>query len=271
MKPNRCGLQLTCYHAFDDDRKQLEIPCDTPSGGSGIVRHAWTERDLKRSAGISRQRGFRVSPRRHDDWHRTNTDTPRMSPLFGNADNVHYVKLIRRYRSEEPCGHRRPCPISVDAGLRLDRCGSAFRKHCVARMLAPDPPSGQVRHNWQHVTLCNHMSTESTHGGKLQFATKSGSRQDAHPVPGGRLQFRGVRPRTDARRPRDRGTPLRVLAVPPASRHERILWRTRFYRAFPGQGRRHAVYAKLAGLHQLRNRIAHHEPIHRGMSFPAGC
>jgi hypothetical protein len=47
-----------------------------------------------------------------------------------------------------------------------------------------------------------------------------------------------------------------------ASRYERTLWRTRLYRAFPGQGRRQPVYARLAGLHQLRNRIAHHEPIH---------
>jgi hypothetical protein len=47
-----------------------------------------------------------------------------------------------------------------------------------------------------------------------------------------------------------------------ASRYERTLWRTRLYRAFPGQGRRQAVYTKLAGTHQLRNRIAHHEPIH---------
>jgi hypothetical protein len=44
-----------------------------------------------------------------------------------------------------------------------------------------------------------------------------------------------------------------------ASRYERTLWRTRLYLAFPGQGRRQPVYAKLAGLHQLRNRIAHHE------------
>jgi hypothetical protein len=47
-----------------------------------------------------------------------------------------------------------------------------------------------------------------------------------------------------------------------ASRYERTLWRTRLYHAFPGQGRRQAVYTKLAGIHQLRNRIAHHEPIH---------
>jgi hypothetical protein len=47
-----------------------------------------------------------------------------------------------------------------------------------------------------------------------------------------------------------------------ASRYERTLWRTRLYRAFPGQGRRQAVYAKFAGLHQLRNRVAHHEPVH---------
>lgn len=47
-----------------------------------------------------------------------------------------------------------------------------------------------------------------------------------------------------------------------ASRYERTLWRTCLYKAFPGQGRRSAVSDKLSGLHQLRNRIAHHEPVH---------
>jgi hypothetical protein len=47
-----------------------------------------------------------------------------------------------------------------------------------------------------------------------------------------------------------------------ASRYERTLWRTSIYRAFPGQGRRQPVHARLADLHQLRNRIAHHEPVH---------
>lgn len=47
-----------------------------------------------------------------------------------------------------------------------------------------------------------------------------------------------------------------------ASRYERTLWRTCLHKAFPGQGRRRAVSDKLAGLHQLRNRIAHHEPVH---------
>ncbi len=47
-----------------------------------------------------------------------------------------------------------------------------------------------------------------------------------------------------------------------AIRYERSLWRTCLHRAFPGQGRRKAVHAKLAALHELRNRIAHHEPIH---------
>jgi len=47
-----------------------------------------------------------------------------------------------------------------------------------------------------------------------------------------------------------------------ASRYERTFWRTGLYWAFPGQGRRQAVYTRLAGIHQLRNRIAHHEPIH---------
>jgi hypothetical protein len=47
-----------------------------------------------------------------------------------------------------------------------------------------------------------------------------------------------------------------------ASRYERTLWRTSLYRAFPGQGRRRAIYTKLAALHLLRNRVAHHEPVH---------
>ncbi len=47
-----------------------------------------------------------------------------------------------------------------------------------------------------------------------------------------------------------------------AARYERSLWRTCLHSAFPGQGRRKAVHAKLAALHELRNRVAHHEPIH---------
>ncbi|MBO0805086.1 MAG: hypothetical protein J2P25_18675 [Nocardiopsaceae bacterium] len=65
-------------------------------------------------------------------------------------------------------------------------------------------------------------------------------------------------------------TPGRVIAEIPigfwryllASRYERTLWRTCLYRSFPGQGRRRAVHDKLARIHRLRNRIAHHEPIH---------
>jgi hypothetical protein len=47
-----------------------------------------------------------------------------------------------------------------------------------------------------------------------------------------------------------------------AGRYERSLWRTCLYEAFPGQGRRRMVFERLSGLHQLRNRIAHHEPVH---------
>jgi len=47
-----------------------------------------------------------------------------------------------------------------------------------------------------------------------------------------------------------------------AIRYERSLWRTCLHRAFPGEGSRKAVHAKMAVLHELRNRIAHHEPIH---------
>jgi Abi-like protein. len=47
-----------------------------------------------------------------------------------------------------------------------------------------------------------------------------------------------------------------------ASRYERTLWRTCLHRAFPGQGLRRAVHNAVADLHVLRNRIAHHEPVH---------
>ncbi|HEX3731859.1 MAG TPA: hypothetical protein VHU91_02915 [Mycobacteriales bacterium] len=47
-----------------------------------------------------------------------------------------------------------------------------------------------------------------------------------------------------------------------AKRYERSLWRECLYRAFPGQGKRKVVHAKLAALHELRNRIAHHESIY---------
>jgi hypothetical protein len=65
-------------------------------------------------------------------------------------------------------------------------------------------------------------------------------------------------------------TPGRVIAELPlgfwrfllAGRYERELWRTCLYKAFPGQGHRRAIFDKLSGLHLLRNRIAHHEPVH---------
>jgi hypothetical protein len=47
-----------------------------------------------------------------------------------------------------------------------------------------------------------------------------------------------------------------------AARYDRTLWRTCLWRAFPGQGLRRVVHDRLADLHRLRNRIAHHEPIH---------
>jgi hypothetical protein len=46
------------------------------------------------------------------------------------------------------------------------------------------------------------------------------------------------------------------------SRYERSLWRTCLYRAWPGQGRRQVVHDAVYRLHGLRNRVAHHEPIH---------
>jgi hypothetical protein len=47
-----------------------------------------------------------------------------------------------------------------------------------------------------------------------------------------------------------------------AVRYERSLWRTCLWQAWPGQGLRREVHDKVAQLHVLRNRIAHHEPIH---------
>lgn len=47
-----------------------------------------------------------------------------------------------------------------------------------------------------------------------------------------------------------------------AARYERSLWRTCLWRAWPGQGLRRIAHDRLAEVHMLRNRIAHHEPIH---------
>ncbi|WP_086819321.1 hypothetical protein [Allokutzneria sp. NRRL B-24872] len=66
-------------------------------------------------------------------------------------------------------------------------------------------------------------------------------------------------------------TPGRVVAELPfgfwryllAARYDRTLWRTCLKDAFPGaSGLRREVHDKVAGLHELRNRIAHHEPVH---------
>lgn len=47
-----------------------------------------------------------------------------------------------------------------------------------------------------------------------------------------------------------------------ASRYERSLWRVSLYRAWPGQGLRREAHDAVHGIHGLRNRIAHHEPVH---------
>jgi len=47
-----------------------------------------------------------------------------------------------------------------------------------------------------------------------------------------------------------------------AGHYELSLWRTCLYKGFPGQGRRRPLHDRLAALHDLRNRIAHLEPIH---------
>jgi hypothetical protein len=47
-----------------------------------------------------------------------------------------------------------------------------------------------------------------------------------------------------------------------ASHYDGILWRECLFQAFPGQKTRTKIYEHLVKLHNLRNRIAHHEPIH---------
>lgn len=47
-----------------------------------------------------------------------------------------------------------------------------------------------------------------------------------------------------------------------AGHYELSLWRPSMHRAFPGQPRRRGIHERLARLHQLRNRIGHHEPIY---------
>lgn len=47
-----------------------------------------------------------------------------------------------------------------------------------------------------------------------------------------------------------------------ASRYDRSLWKPALIHGFPGQPRRGEIHRRLAALHQLRNRLAHHEPVH---------
>lgn len=48
-----------------------------------------------------------------------------------------------------------------------------------------------------------------------------------------------------------------------AAKYDRTLWRMCLHQAFPGSsGSRREVHDAVARLHELRNRIAHHEPIH---------
>ena len=49
MRPALLGLQLVRYHAFDDDRRRIEISRDAPNAPtriSGFVQCLRTERDL---------------------------------------------------------------------------------------------------------------------------------------------------------------------------------------------------------------------------------
>ena len=48
-----------------------------------------------------------------------------------------------------------------------------------------------------------------------------------------------------------------------SSHYDRTLWRYALYLGFPGERKRNKIYGSLVRLHLLRNRIAHHEPIHR--------
>lgn len=47
-----------------------------------------------------------------------------------------------------------------------------------------------------------------------------------------------------------------------SAHYERTLWRVCLYRAWPGKGLRREVHDGVRQWHRLRNRIAHHEPIH---------
>ncbi len=48
-----------------------------------------------------------------------------------------------------------------------------------------------------------------------------------------------------------------------ASSYDRVLWKPVLSHGFAGQPRRRPLYDRLARLHLLRNRLAHHEPVHR--------
>ncbi|MFI7504289.1 hypothetical protein ACIBVL_38590 [Streptomyces sp. NPDC049687] len=47
------------------------------------------------------------------------------------------------------------------------------------------------------------------------------------------------------------------------SRYDRAFWVPTLHKAFPNAGRRDALYGDLDALVRLRNRVMHHEPIHR--------
>ncbi|MGI8646850.1 MAG: hypothetical protein ACR2JX_01255 [Mycobacteriales bacterium] len=75
---------------------------------------------------------------------------------------------------------------------------------------------------------------------------------------------------TDGHRPKPE-TPGRVIAEIPlgfwrflvSGHYELTLWRWCLHHGFAGQPRRRPLHDRLSRLHGLRNRIAHHEPIHR--------
>lgn len=164
--------------------------------------------------------------------------------------------LERRISSERLAPYRAACGGDLAASLVLyawnSRAGGAF---------------------WETIGHVEVLVRNAMHDQLTGWSTKQHAQARWYLDPGQLLTSRARDDITDARtRATRRGraeTPGRVVAELTlgfwryllAAQYDRTLWRTALYQAFPGISRRRVLDIMIS-LHELRNRVAHHEPVH---------
>lgn len=126
---------------------------------------------------------------------------------------------------------------------------------------------------WETIGYVEIIVRNAMHGHLTAWSTRVHQEPAWYLDPGGYLTWRAAKDVADARRRATKfgkpETPGRVVAelgfgfwrYLTATTYDRTLWRWCIYRAFPKR-RRSVVHDALATLHEARNRIGHHEPMH---------